>query len=494
MAPRVDLTGAQVEGWTVIQKAAAQNRVPFWTATHDACGIVTDLPHVTLKKAADGKGTLPACTTCVPADERRNIDHGMHLACGHGHLIGTPCPDAAARPELPEPNRLLEVTLDDSPPVSLSYAASTEGDPFWKSVEGFVADIVTPVLTWMQFDEHDAPDFQPVAYTGHPADVLPDSAYQKAKAAECSASSTAGAGGASQSPTPRSSASSEPAPDATSSKRSTAEIEPASHLADAETGAVVTHGRVDRLGEPQDVLDVIRAAMHGRARNHQSQPGPSQIGGCERRLGHHLAFGQGNSARSDDAWRPEVGTAVHAWLDQMFSEDIGTRRGRWLSDIAVTAPIAGRLDLFDLDTHTVIDFKVSGKATRDKAARGEISEKYQTQLDLYGLGMLVAGYVVERVALLFLPAAGSLDEAVWYSRPFDLQRALDAVARRDRIAAMLTVADPAHVLASLPTSEDYCASCPALGAHCKGAEAAWIPGGLPDSTWPAYDAAVKAAS
>lgn len=438
MAPRVDLTGASTQGWTVLQKAAAQNRVPFWTATHDACGIVTDLPHVTLKKAFDGGGTLPACTACVPAVVRRNIDHGMHLACGQAHLIGTPCPDGIQREPGPSTVGRMPATTHDYP----AYTAPVEGDPFWKT-----------------FDEvEDAP--APVAYTGHPADALPESAYQQAA-------------------TP---------------------IEPASHLADAETGAVVTHGRVDRLEEPQAILDVIRQAMHGRARNHQSQPGPSQIGGCERRLGHHLAFGQGNGARDDGAWRPEVGTAVHAWLDAMFAavpygiegdtEDGPARR--WLSDVAVTAPVAGRLDLFDVVRREVIDFKVSGKATRDKAARGEISDKYEMQLDLYGLGMMHAGYRVERVALLFLPAAGSLDEAVWYSRPFSIERAMAGVARLGRIAAMLSVAEPERVLAQLSTTEDYCASCAALGPHCKGADTAWIPGGLPDSAWPAYDAAVKA--
>jgi hypothetical protein len=411
MAPRADLAGQQVAGWTVSHKAPAQNRVPFWACEHDACGAHADLPHVALTKALAGKGTLPACTTCVPAEERRNIDHGLHLACGTAHLIGTACPTII------EPVRTEMVVNGDTVTTTSHF-------------------------NWSDFDE-------PVAlppYSGHPADALPGSAYQMARAKT---------------------------------------VEPES---------TVTFGRVDRLEEPQAILDVIRAGMHGRARNHQSQPGPSQIGGCERKLGYHLAFGSGNGARGDESWRPEVGTAVHAWLDELFSR-AGREQGRWLSDVEVTAPIAGRLDLFDTVGNEVIDFKVSGKATRDKAARGEISEKYEVQLDLYGLGMMVEGYTVARVALLFLPPAGSLSDSVWYSRPFDITRALAAVAKRDRIVTLLAgVGTPAGVLGLLSTTEDFCSTCPALGQYCTGAQTAWIPGGLPDSAWPAYDAAVKAAS
>ena len=64
--------------------------------------------------------------------------------------------------------------------------------------------------------------------------------------------------------------------------------------------------------------------------------------------------------------------------------------------------------------------------------------------------------------------------------------------RTDRLRHVARNEDIAALLDSLEATEDYCSGCPALGKYCKGAESAWIPGGLPDSAWPAYDAAIKA--
>ena len=447
MAPRADLTGVHVQGWTVSHKAPAQNRVAFWCATHDECGTLADIPHVTLTKAVAGKATLPACTTCVPAEDRRGIEAGMHLACGQSHLIGTPCPVAV---ELPQGFR----------------------DHF-----GLKGDYVA------------APPAVPT-YTGHPADHEPTSRYQKAlkeKTAFWAQFDETDI--------------EEPTPvelpqgfrDHFGLKGDYVAAPPAAFVETtigAAPGTGVVHGRVDRLDEPQDVLDVIRRAIIEAPRSQQEALGPSEYGGCERKLGHRLALGK-SERDADGAWRPQVGTAVHAWLADVFGAVFGGN-GRWLSDFAVTSPVAGTLDLFDRDTGRVIDFKVSGETVRNKAAKGEVSDRYETQLDLYGLGMLAAGYHVESVALLFLPPAGSLSEAVWYSRPFNPARAVASIERHNRVKALLAVRPFEEVLARLEATEDYCSGCPALGKYCKGAETAWIPGGLPDSAWPAYDAAVKA--
>lgn len=422
MAPRADLTGQQIEGWTVSHKAPAQNRVPFWACEHDACGAHADLPHVTLTKAIAGKGTLPACTTCVPSDERRAIDHGMHLACGTAHLLGTACPDGVQR----EPTKTAvspgaaPASAESTPapiphsPTSIDLTVFTLGDLGY-DIDERAAEIQASVKATSAL------------YYGHPSETVAPAA----------------------------------------------EPEPAAHLADAATGALVVHGRADRLEAPQDVLDVIRRAMHGQARNHPSEPGPSQMGGCERRLGYHLATGIGNGRTDDGAWRPQVGTAVHAWLDAVFIEDDAGRNplalARWLVSYRVTDPVAGTIDIADLERRTAIDFKITGKTTRDKAARGEVSDKYEVQLDLYALGLINDGYPIETVALLLLPASGSLSEAVWYERPVNLDRAREAVARRDRIKAMLSVADVERVLPVLSTTDDFCGSCPAFGTYCEGA-------------------------
>lgn len=455
MAARADLTGATVEGWTVLVKAPAQNRVPFWTCTHDACGIVADLPHVSLTKALAGKGKLAACTTCVPADQRPNIDHGMHLGCGTAHLIGTECP-ASDDCRIVEGKHVVTAGPGEVPgarrPTSWSLG---EDEP------EVVVEINLPAVDVDSFKAavRESVGLPAVTYTGHPSQHEPGSLYQQSLAAPATYYEPP-----------------EQVSQIITTLPAVTEPEPAAYAeldGFGVTGALVVHGRVDRLEAPQDALDVIRRAMHAQERNHQSEPGPSQMGGCERRLGYHFATGIGNGSTDDGAWRPQVGTAVHAWLDEVFANEdetcpAGSGLPRWLSSYRVTNPVAGTIDIADLVKRTAIDFKITGKTTRDRAARGEVSEKYEVQLDLYALGLINDGYPIERVALLLLPASGSLAEAVWYERPVNLDRAREAVNRRDRIKAMLSVAPIERVLPVLSTSDDYCGSCAAFGKFCDG--------------------------
>lgn len=93
----VDLTGTLVGDWTVAMKAPAQNRVRFWTVGHEPCGTTSDIPQTVIQSAVKGKGTMPPCVNCVPAEGRRSMSHGLHLICGTAHLIGTACPDGVQR-------------------------------------------------------------------------------------------------------------------------------------------------------------------------------------------------------------------------------------------------------------------------------------------------------------------------------------------------------------------------------------------------------------
>lgn len=356
-----DLTGTLIGEWVVEAKAPAQNRVRMWTVIHGPCGTTVDVAQTLVSAAAKGKGSIPACLFCAVenGEAAPDISHGMHLACGAAHLVGTACVD---------PVLALALEAIDEEPPTLELADL--GDP--------------EVAEWL----------------------------------------------------------------------------------------------LDRGDGPEDVLDVIRAAMQGHPRSAQWAVGPSELGGCERRLGHRVAFGR-DPKRGDDAWRPQVGTAVHAWLSDAFAATAGAPGdeldARWIADFRVESPVAGTLDLYDARRAVVIDFKVVGTTTLKKAAKGQISTKYETQLDLYGAGLIEAGFPVETVALLFLPSAGVLTDAVWYERPFNFERAAAAVSRLRKVEALLKVADPAKVLAILSIEEDYCGSCPALGKFCDGAAPAAKP-------------------
>lgn len=251
------------------------------------------------------------------------------------------------------------------------------------------------------------------------------------------------------------------------------------------------------------ILSVIRAEMQETPREPMGNVGPSMLGGCERKIGYRLAFGE-TGERDDGSWIARVGTAGHADLARMFKgrvEADGSRR--WYPDLRITKPVRGQIDLYDAARREVTDFKFVGATTLGKARRGEIDVKYDVQLDVYGVGLIAAGYHVERVAVLFLPKTQGLDKAVWYSRPLDVGRAVAAVERLRRVEGVIsevidndraTEAGWRDALAELEPSEDFCRECPAMKARMCSGPPPKIER-MPE--WPAYDlvlAALEAAA
>ena len=190
-----------------------------------------------------------------------------------------------------------------------------------------------------------------------------------------------------------------------------------------------------------DARAAIEASMAAHPRSQQREIGPSEIGNpCD----HCLAARLAHWPKSESvAWLPFIGTAVHAELDVIMTM-ANRDRYRWATEQKVMVgtiggrEIWGSCDLYDHDTGTVIDWKIVGKATLDKARRGGPSPVYRTQAHLYGLGWTGQGQDVRHVAIAFLPRqAVSLDHAVWWTEPHDPQVGWDALERADRLDRML---------------------------------------------------------
>lgn len=182
---------------------------------------------------------------------------------------------------------------------------------------------------------------------------------------------------------------------------------------------------------------ILEAAMIGEPRSQQTVIGPSEIGSaCEHCLAAKLA---GWEQLPEAAWLPWLGTALHAYLANVFEPIAG-----WLPETRVSVgwigsqEITGTSDLFSLEDNAVIDWKLVG-ATTLKKAKGGPSAQYKAQAHCYGLGFFRAGYDVETVSIYYLPRnAVSLRDGVWWDEPFDPMIALRALRRAevlvDRIA------------------------------------------------------------
>ena len=211
-----------------------------------------------------------------------------------------------------------------------------------------------------------------------------------------------------------------------------------------------------RGGDPALLFDELKAVIAGAITNHprsqQKRIGPSEIGNpCARALAYKTT-GVPEARAEQPAWRPTVGTAVHAWLEEQFVTANATP-ARWLIETTVDAgtcagqPLTGHADLYDRVTATVVDWKTRSPSAM-KTERANINAgrppkpEYHVQAHTYGLGFTRRGLPVDRVAIVHLPASGELTEALMWSEPYDPQVALDAMKRVDRI----------HALASTPVS------------------------------------------
>ena len=231
---------------------------------------------------------------------------------------------------------------------------------------------------------------------------------------------------------------------------------------------------VESVTAREATLAAIRAKITNHPRSQQRRIGPSEIGNpCDRRIGYKL-LGHPERER-DDAWKPTVGTAVHAWLEQAIDDDDQSRviaaRGQitddqlnWLTEKRVTVgyladgtAITGSCDAYHRPTRTVIDHKVVGVASlRDKKANGP-GQQYRVQVHLYAAGFVMAGIPVDTVAINFLPQNGNLTDAWWWSEPFDFGIAAQAITRLRAIEAHVRGTNSVE---GLPAVEAWCSFCP----------------------------------
>jgi len=226
----------------------------------------------------------------------------------------------------------------------------------------------------------------------------------------------------------------------------------------------------DQLG--RGLLDTIAEAITNHPRSQQVRIGPSEIGvPCARRIGYKLLEQPERPGKPN--WKATVGTAIHAWLEDVFDTQnltFDAQHGhhgaeRWLIETTVhvgdmgDTAITGSADLFDRVTGTVIDWKSVGPTQLKKYKAHGPGAQYETQAHLYGRGMVAAGMTVRNVMIVFLPRNGELaDTYIWHA-PYDEQVALDALSRLSGIHLTTQALGP-QALTSLPTADAYCTFCP----------------------------------
>jgi hypothetical protein len=212
----------------------------------------------------------------------------------------------------------------------------------------------------------------------------------------------------------------------------------------------------------------IAQTIEDHPRSLQKLIGPSEIGvPCMRALLHKLHQDE-EPKRGDPPWKPTVGTAVHAYMEQIFGAPERAADG-WLVENRLVVGnigehvISGSCDLWL--PGFVIDWKFVGPSRLKLYKSKGPGEQYRKQAHLYGKGWEDRGEPVQLVVIAFVPRDGELRDAYLWWEPYDRAVAEAALKRANAAYDLLTGLGLEGALALYPECGDrWCDWCTSSNA------------------------------
>jgi hypothetical protein len=185
--------------------------------------------------------------------------------------------------------------------------------------------------------------------------------------------------------------------------------------------------------------DLITKAGQWTPRGRQVAIGPSEVGHeCSRRLAYKLLDWEKPNDSNSSSWAAQVGTAIHAYLAEVFGKIEGYEVE---TKVQIRANLAGTIDLFDAVRGIVLDWKTVGYTNLKERKSSGATIQQIVQIQLYGYGKAQAGATVNKVGLVYLPTSGSLDEMHVELFDYDEAVALKALSRIDDLYSLLSQVD-----------------------------------------------------
>lgn len=186
----------------------------------------------------------------------------------------------------------------------------------------------------------------------------------------------------------------------------------------------------------------------GSARSLQKNVGPSEIGGCRRKVWSKI-----NAAPKTNpdtvhgaAW---MGTAIHAALEKAL-QAVDPWQERYEREQEVTfGGITGHVDVYDNVDKEVIDWKTT---TKKNLSSFEGPQKWM-QVQLYAYLLTQTGKPVHTVTLVGIPRDGNERDIRYVSALYDEAVALEGIAWLQEVQGMQEPPEPEkHVR----FCKDYC--------------------------------------
>ena len=167
--------------------------------------------------------------------------------------------------------------------------------------------------------------------------------------------------------------------------------------------------------DPKELLlHVLHSQDASRDRSTQTEVGPSEIGGCRRKVWYRLNA-QPHTNENQSKLAAIMGTAIHATIEEAI-----TKLDPEAKDYLVETEVAydgmkAHVDLFVPSTGAVIDWKTS----KIKNMGYFPSNQQRWQVQLYGYLLSKNGYQVNTVNLVAIARDGEEKDVKVHSEPYD---------------------------------------------------------------------------
>lgn len=162
--------------------------------------------------------------------------------------------------------------------------------------------------------------------------------------------------------------------------------------------------------------ELIWTGARSSERSLQREVGMSEVGtGCDRELVYKIA-GIPPSNLGSDPMPAIMGTGFHLHMERLFAR-LDPRR--YLVEQPVRyRGIPGTLDLYDRRRRLGVDWKSTSKAKLRTIRKDGPTVRQQVQIQTYGAALRELGEDPQRLALVFVPRDGTLDDLyVWSTVP-----------------------------------------------------------------------------
>ena len=170
------------------------------------------------------------------------------------------------------------------------------------------------------------------------------------------------------------------------------------------------------------LLSVLHEKDASKSRSKQTQVGPSEIGGCRRKVWYRLND-QPETNENLSKLAAIMGTAIHAEIEKAI-EAVDPNGEKYKVELEVEYnDIKAHIDLFIPETGDVVDWKT----VKVKNLSYFPSSQQRWQVQVYGYLLAKNGYAVNRVSLVAIARDGDERDVKVHTENYDESMALEAL-------------------------------------------------------------------